>query len=49
VFFIILFVTLSLSHFAPTVLNQLNTITEGFSLLFFLAAINVFTGFFIMI
>ena len=49
VFFFILFVTASLSHFAPTVMNQISTYTEGFSHLFFLAAINVFTGFFVII
>lgn len=49
VLLLILLVTISLSHFAPAVRNQLNTITEGFSLMFFLAAINLFTGFFIRI
>ena len=49
VFFLILFVLVSLSHFAPTIMSQLSLITEGFSLFFFLAAINVFTGFFIRI
>ena len=49
VFFLILFVLVSLSHFAPTIISQLSLITEGFSLFFFLAAINVFTGFFIRI
>ena len=49
VFFFILFVFVSLSHFAPTIVNQLSTFTEGFSLLFFLATINVFTGFFFII
>ena len=38
-----------ISHFAPIVANQISSITEGFSHLFFLAAIHVFTSFFIVI
>jgi len=34
------------SHFVPVISTQLATLTEGFSYLFFLATINVFTGFF---
>ena len=36
-----------IGHFAPIVANQVFSFTEGFTFLFFLAAINVFTGFFV--
>jgi len=36
-------------HFVPVLSTQFATFTEGFSYLFFLATINVFTGFFVMI
>jgi hypothetical protein len=34
-------------HFAPIRANQAFSLAEGFSFFFFLAAINVFTGFFV--
>jgi len=38
-----------LNHFAPVRANQALSVTEGFTYLFFFAAINIFTGFFVMI
>ena len=45
----IILVAVAISHFAPAVATQISSITEGFSHLFFLAAIHIFTGFFVRI